>query len=88
VMAGSRITAARVVLGAISLSTSGHFAPMPQSNWVKPVMLQCLAAFAREPNGALVVIPGPVTIQHRQSIIAAAGQGLHAANPSLAATRP
>jgi hypothetical protein len=30
----------------------------------------------------------PCTIQHPQSIIAAAGQGLHAANPSLAATRP
>jgi len=36
---------------------------------------QSLAAFARERNGALVIIPGPVNIQHRQSIIAAAGQG-------------
>jgi putative ABC transport system substrate-binding protein len=33
-----------------------------------------LAAFAREPNGALVVLPSPVTIQHRQSIIAAAAR--------------
>jgi putative ABC transport system substrate-binding protein len=32
---------------------------------------QHLAAFAREPSGALVVLPSPVTIQHRQSIIAA-----------------
>jgi putative ABC transport system substrate-binding protein len=35
---------------------------------------QRTAAFAREPNGALVVLPGPVTIQHRQLIIAAAAQ--------------
>jgi putative tryptophan/tyrosine transport system substrate-binding protein len=32
---------------------------------------QRIAAFAREPKGALVVLPSPVTIQHRQSIIAA-----------------
>jgi putative ABC transport system substrate-binding protein len=30
-----------------------------------------LAAFAREPNGALIVLASPVTMQHRQSIIAA-----------------
>ena len=30
-----------------------------------------LAAFAREPNGALIVLGSPVTIQHRQTIIAA-----------------
>jgi putative tryptophan/tyrosine transport system substrate-binding protein len=30
-----------------------------------------LAAFAREPNGALVVLASPVTMQNRQSIIAA-----------------
>jgi putative ABC transport system substrate-binding protein len=35
---------------------------------------QRLAAFAREPNGALIVIPSPVTINHRQSIIAAAAR--------------
>ena len=35
---------------------------------------QRIAAFAREPNGALVVLPSPVTIQHRQSIIAAAAR--------------
>jgi hypothetical protein len=28
-MVGSRMTAARVTFGAISLSTSSHFAPMP-----------------------------------------------------------
>jgi len=33
---------------------------------------QRVAAFAREPNGAAVVFPGPVTIQYRESIIAAA----------------
>ena len=32
---------------------------------------QRVAAFAREPNGAAVVFPGPVTIQYRESIIAA-----------------
>ena len=43
---------------------------------------QRLAAFAREPNGALVVLPSPVTIQHRQSIIAAtARQRLPAVYP-------
>jgi putative tryptophan/tyrosine transport system substrate-binding protein len=35
---------------------------------------QRIAAFAREPNGALVVLPSPVTIEHRQSIIAAAAR--------------
>ena len=30
-----------------------------------------LAAFAREPNGALIVLASPVTVQNRQSIIAA-----------------
>src|SRR5258708_33829784 len=38
-MAGSRRTAARVTFGAISLSSSNHFAPMPYSKDVKPVML-------------------------------------------------
>jgi putative ABC transport system substrate-binding protein len=33
---------------------------------------QRVAAFAREPNGAVVVFPSPVTIQYRESIIAAA----------------
>src|SRR5215472_545729 len=32
---------------------------------------QRLAAFAREPNGALIVLASPVTMQNRQSIIAA-----------------
>jgi putative tryptophan/tyrosine transport system substrate-binding protein len=35
---------------------------------------QRLAAFAREPNGALVVLPSPIAIQNRQSIIAAAAR--------------
>jgi len=35
---------------------------------------QRIAVFAREPNGALVVFPGAVTIQHRESIIAAAAR--------------
>ena len=35
---------------------------------------QRVAAFARDPNGALVVIPGPVTIGHRETIIVAAAQ--------------
>ena len=38
-MAGSRRTATRVTPGAISLSNSSHFALMPYSNAVKPVML-------------------------------------------------
>src|SRR5262249_53415496 len=38
-MAGSRTTATRVTLGAISLSSSSHFAPMPYSYGVKPVIL-------------------------------------------------
>jgi putative ABC transport system substrate-binding protein len=29
-----------------------------------------IAAFAREPNGAVVVLPSPVTVQHREAIIA------------------
>src|SRR6516165_9635349 len=33
---------------------------------------QRFAVFAREPNGAVVVFPSPVTIQYRESIIAAA----------------
>ena len=33
---------------------------------------QRVTAFAREPNGAVVVFPSPVTTQHRESIIAAA----------------
>jgi putative tryptophan/tyrosine transport system substrate-binding protein len=35
---------------------------------------QRLAAFAGEPNGALIVLASPVTIQHRQSIITAAAR--------------
>ena len=43
---------------------------------------QRLAAFAREPNGALIVLASPVTMQHRQSIItAAARQRLPAVYP-------
>ncbi len=38
-LAVSRIIAARVTLGAISLSSSSHFPPMPYSRVVKPVML-------------------------------------------------
>jgi hypothetical protein len=38
-MAGSRSTAACVTPGAISLSNSSHFPPMPYSNVVKPVAL-------------------------------------------------
>ena len=33
---------------------------------------QRVAVFAREPNGAVIVFPSPVTIQYRESIIAAA----------------
>jgi putative ABC transport system substrate-binding protein len=33
---------------------------------------QRLAVFAREPNGAVIVFPSPVTIQYREAIIAAA----------------
>ena len=33
-----------------------------------------LAAFAREPNGALIVLGSPVTLQHRQTIIAASAR--------------
>src|SRR5262245_54899165 len=38
-MAASRMTAARVTRGVISLSSSNHFALMPYSNVVKPVAL-------------------------------------------------
>src|SRR5262249_41620288 len=37
--AGSRRTAARVTRGAISFSSSIHFAPVPYSIWVNPVAL-------------------------------------------------
>ena len=44
---------------------------------------QRVAIFAREPNGAVVVFPSPVTIQYRESIIAAtAEQRLPAMYPS------
>jgi len=33
---------------------------------------QRVATFARDPNGALVVLPSPVTIRHRETIIVAA----------------
>jgi putative tryptophan/tyrosine transport system substrate-binding protein len=35
---------------------------------------QRVAAFAHEPNGALVVIPSAIVVQHPQSVIAAAAQ--------------
>jgi putative ABC transport system substrate-binding protein len=35
---------------------------------------QRVAAFAREPNSAIVVFPSPITIQYRESIIAAAAE--------------
>jgi len=35
---------------------------------------QRIATFARNPNGALVVLPGPVTISHREAIIVAAAR--------------
>ena len=35
---------------------------------------QRVAVFAHEPNGALVVFPSPVTVQYRESIIAAAAE--------------
>jgi len=35
---------------------------------------QRVATFAREPNGAVVVFPSPVTIQYRESIIAATAE--------------
>ena len=38
-MTGSRRTATRVTLGAMSLSSSNHFAPIPYSAEVKPVAL-------------------------------------------------
>ena len=38
-MAGLRSTATRVTRGAISLRNSSHFALMPYSNWVNPVIL-------------------------------------------------
>jgi putative ABC transport system substrate-binding protein len=33
-----------------------------------------ISAFAREPNGALIVLPAPVTVRHRGAIIAMAAQ--------------
>ena len=39
-----------------------------------PEITQRIAAFAREPNGALVVLPSPVTVQHRDTIIGAAAR--------------
>jgi putative tryptophan/tyrosine transport system substrate-binding protein len=33
-----------------------------------------IASFAREPNGAIVVLPAPVTLLHREAIIATAAQ--------------
>ena len=33
-----------------------------------------VAAFAREPNGAIVVLPAPVTVLHREAIIATVAQ--------------
>ena len=35
---------------------------------------QRIATFARDPNGALVVLPGPVVIGHREAIIVAAAR--------------
>jgi putative tryptophan/tyrosine transport system substrate-binding protein len=35
---------------------------------------QRVATFARDPNGALIVLPGPVTIRHREAIIVAAAR--------------
>jgi putative tryptophan/tyrosine transport system substrate-binding protein len=35
---------------------------------------QRVATFARDPNGALVVLPSPVTIRHREAIIVAAAR--------------
>ena len=35
---------------------------------------QRVAVFAREPNGAVVVFPSPVTLQYRESIIAATAE--------------
>jgi putative tryptophan/tyrosine transport system substrate-binding protein len=35
---------------------------------------QRIATFARDPNGALVVLPGPVVIRHREAIIVAAAR--------------
>jgi putative ABC transport system substrate-binding protein len=35
---------------------------------------QRVATFARDPNGALVVLPSPVTIRHRETIIVAAAR--------------
>ena len=39
-----------------------------------PEITQRIAAFAREPNGALVVLPSPVTVQHRDTIIGTAAR--------------
>jgi putative ABC transport system substrate-binding protein len=35
---------------------------------------QAIAAFAREPNGGLVVLPSPLTVLHRDLIVALAAQ--------------
>jgi putative ABC transport system substrate-binding protein len=35
---------------------------------------QRIATFARDPNGALVVLPGPVTVYHREAIVVAAAR--------------
>jgi len=40
-MAGSRMTAARVTFGAISLSTSSHFAPIPRSMRITNTTARC-----------------------------------------------
>jgi putative ABC transport system substrate-binding protein len=43
---------------------------------------RAIEAFAREPNGGLIVLPGPITINHREMIIAlAARHRLPAAYP-------
>jgi hypothetical protein len=35
---------------------------------------RAIEAFAREPNGGLIVLPGPITINHREMIIALAAR--------------
>jgi hypothetical protein len=37
-------------------------------------LIELRATFARDPNGALVVLPGPVVIRHREAIIVAAAR--------------
>jgi putative ABC transport system substrate-binding protein len=45
-------------------------------------MERAIEAFGREPNGGLIVLPGPITINHREVIIAlAARHRLPAAYP-------